>query len=184
MHHTSDSHFNRRNGLFCQNFPHTFAVICQGLSCRLSGLQRDTASFSLPCLRQRRDPPCRSLAPPDGFCGSVVQRPNCARPVLSAEALGHLLPPLPHPADAMPLSGWFLGVACARGRVRLRLHPPALARGCGGSRGSRGHGARHSRPPHPGSPEGAGGTTLAEELGRKSMNAVQSKQILAEPAPS
>ena len=148
LHRTSDSHFNRRNWLFFQNFPHAFAVICQGLSYHLSDLQHDTGSFSLPCLRQHPDPRCHSVALPNGFSWFVMHSPNRAWLLLSAEGLGHLLPPLPHQAEAMLPSGWFLGGACAGGRAGLRLHPPVLAWVCGSSRGSctGSHGAGHSRP--------------------------------------
>lgn len=147
LHHTSDSHFNRKNWLFFQNFPHTFAVNCQGLSCRLSGLQHDMGSFSLPCLQQHLDTQCHSVALPNGFCCSMVHRPNRARLVLLAEGLGHLWPSLPQPAEATPPSGWVLWGACAGGRAGLQLHPPALARVCSGSQGSRAGscGAGHSR---------------------------------------
>lgn len=134
LHHTSDSHFNRRNGLFCQNFPHTFAAICQGLSCRLSGLQRDTASFSLPCLRQRRDPPCRSSLPPTAsagrWCRDQTVPGRCFRQRLWATSC---LPSLAQPMLCRCRGGfWGLpapGAGSGCGCTRLRWCGAAAAPG-------------------------------------------------------
>ena len=168
LHRTSDSHFNRRNWLFFQNFPHAFAVICQGLSYHLSDLQHDTGSFSLPCLRQHPDPRCHSVALPNGFSWFVMHSPNRAWLLLSAEGLGHLLPPLPHPAEAMLPSGWFLGgclcwgqgwaaVAPAGAGVGLRQLPGVLRRQpwCG------------AQPPVPALPRGPAGPHLLKNWEEK-----------------
>ena len=187
LHHTSDLHFNRRNWLFFQNFPHIFAVICQGLSCHVSGIQRDAGSFSLPCLRQHPDPQCHPVALPNGFCWSLVQRPNplqwCCWPrAWATPGLSFLTQPRPH--------RWQVGLGCLR-RFLGCLHQGqgrAAAAPTRASAGLRHPGVPRLRcgvqPPIPVLPRGPAGPRLLRSWEEKSMNMVQSKQIVAEPAPS
>lgn len=103
----------------------------------------------------------------------------------SAEGLGHLpLPPLTQLGLRHPGAGFWgvpaLGAGPGCGCARLHWRGSAAAPG-GPVPAAVVQGA--AALPILALPGGAGRTAFAEKLGRKSMNAVQSKQILVQPAP-
>lgn len=155
----------RRSGAAGQNnlYPKFLRLLC--VLKRLSGLSVTFLASSATPTRL----PCPA--------SSSAQAPRATQPLASTPSAGPW-------CTNQTASGWGFGqkvwaTSCFLSLTQLRTCH--LWAGLGVTAAS-GRGAGTAT--HPGSPEGAGRTTYAEELGRKSMNTVQSEQILAEPAPS